>query len=97
MTDLMKEKILDGIEDKYLSEAMDYVKKHNVKNPKWIRMLGKAAACLVIIMGLSVSSLSIAVAAGNMAAYNVLYSIYPPAFYQKVIIFYSFHFETYIS
>ena len=77
MTDLMKEKILDGIEDKYLSEAMDYAKKHNVKNPKWIRMLGKAAACLVIIMGLSVSSLSIAVAAGNMAAYNVLYSIYP--------------------
>ncbi len=77
MTELMKEKIVDGIEDKYLSEAMDYAKNHKVKKQKWIPVLGRMAASFAIIIGLSISSLSIAVAAGNMAAYDVLYAIYP--------------------
>lgn len=77
MTELMKEKILDGIEDKYLNEAMNYAKSHKVKTRRWIATIGKMAACLAIIIGLSISSLFIAVAAGNMAAYDVLYAIYP--------------------
>lgn len=77
MTELMKEKILDGIEDKYLSEAMDYAKIHKVKKQRLIPVLGRMAACFAIIIGVSFSSLSIAVAAGNMAAYDVLYAIYP--------------------
>ena len=77
MTELIKEKILDGIEDKYLSEAMDDTKIHMWKKQRWIPVLGRIAACFAIIMGLSISSLSIAVAAGNMAAYGVLYALYP--------------------
>ena len=77
MTELIKEKILDGIEDKYLSEAVDYATCYKVKKQRWISVLGRMAACFAIIIGLSVSSLSIAVAAGNMAAYDVLYAIYP--------------------
>ena len=77
MTELIKEKIVDGIEDKYLSEAMDYAKIHKVKKQRWIPVLGRMAASFAIIIGLSISSLSIAVAAGNMAAYDVLYAIYP--------------------
>lgn len=77
MTELIKEKILDGIEDKYLSEAMDYVKIHKVKRQRWISVLGKMAACFAIIIGLSISTLSIAVAAGNMTAYDILHAVYP--------------------
>ncbi len=77
MTELIKEKILDGIEDRYLSEAADYIKIHKVKKQRLISALGRMAACFAIILGLSISSLSIAVAAGNMAAYDVLYAIYP--------------------
>ena len=77
MTEWMKEKILDGIEDSYLSEAMDYAKIHKVKKQRGIPVLGKMAACFAIIIGLAISTLSIAVAAGNMAAYDVLYAIYP--------------------
>ena len=77
MTELIKEKILDGIEDRYLSEAADHAKIHKVEKQRLISVLGRMAACLAIIIGLSISSLSIAVAAGNMAAYDVLYAIYP--------------------
>ena len=77
MTELIKEKILDGIEDRYLSEAADHAKIHKVEKQRLISALGRMAACLAIIIGLSISSLSIAVAAGNMAAYDVLYAIYP--------------------
>lgn len=71
MTELLKERILDGIEDTYLNEAMNYRKKGLIST------VGKVAACIAIIMGLSCSSLFIAVAAGNMTAYDVLYTIYP--------------------
>ena len=77
MTELIKEKILEGIEDRYLSEAADHAKIHKVEKQRLISALGRMAACLAIIIGLSISSLSIAVAAGNMAAYDVLYAIYP--------------------
>ena len=38
MNELIKEKILDGIEDKYLSEAMDYAKIHKVKKQRLIHV-----------------------------------------------------------
>lgn len=77
MTELIKERILDGIGDKYLSEAMDYAKIHKVKKQSRMFLLGRMAACFTIIIGLSISSLFTAVAAGNMTAYDALYAIYP--------------------
>ncbi len=77
MTELMKENILDGIEDKFLNEAMNYEKKDKGKIRRALSVCGRIAACIAIIMILSVSSLSIAVAAGNMTAYGVLYAVYP--------------------
>lgn len=77
MTELMKEKIMDGIDDKYLGEAIAYTKSHKRKTKKWIVTMGKIAACLAIVIGMSMSSLSIAVAAGNIDAYHILHEIYP--------------------
>ncbi len=77
MTELMKEKILDGIENKYLSEAIAYMGKEKGKRQSVITILGKMAACFAIIIVLSLSSLTIAVASGSIAAYDVLYAVYP--------------------
>ena len=77
MTELLKEKILDGIDDNYLKEAMKYEISHKERRRRVITVLGRMAACIVVIVGLSCSSLLIAVAAGNMTAYDVLYAIYP--------------------
>ena len=77
MTDWLKEKILDGIEDRYLSEAMDYSKTHRVREHIVIKIFGKMVACIAVIFGLSFSSLVIAVSAGNMTAYDILYTLYP--------------------
>lgn len=77
MTELIKEKIIDGIEDKYLTEAMNYAQSGKVGKKSLIIAFGKIAACVAIILGLSFSSLFVAVAAGNMTAYEILYAIYP--------------------
>lgn len=77
VTELMKEKILNGIEDEYLSEAMDYVKGYKVRKERLFILLGRMAARVAIIIVIAFSSLSIAVAAGNVPAYNLLYSLYP--------------------
>ncbi len=77
MTESIKEKVLNEIEDKYLMEAMDYTKTHKAKSTRGLIVLGRIAACFAVILGLSISSISIAVAAGNMAAYDILYALYP--------------------
>lgn len=77
MTELFKEKILDGIEDTYLNEAMKYEINHKEREKRVVIALGRIAACIAVIVGLSSSSLFIAVAAGNMTAYDVLYAITP--------------------
>lgn len=77
MTDLMKERVLDGIEDQYLNEAMNYAKSYKMKARRWIATTGRMAACIALFVGLLNSSLFIAAAAGNMAAYDILYKIYP--------------------
>jgi len=77
MTERMKEKILNGIENNYLSEAIAYMEKEKGKAQRGIAILGKMAACFAIIIVLSLSSLTIAVAAGSIAAYDVLYAVYP--------------------
>lgn len=77
MTELLKEKILDGIEDKYLSEAMNYSQSHKMREKRFIAALEKLVASVVIIIGLSFSSLVIATSAGKMTAYDILYTLYP--------------------
>lgn len=77
MTELVKERILESIEDKYISEAIAYMKEDKGKKQRVIATLGRMAAVLALIVGLSISSLMIAVAAGSIAAYDVLYALYP--------------------
>lgn len=77
MNDLLKEKIMEGIEDKYLTEAMNYSKAYREKKKRVIKAIGKIAACIGVMIGLSFSSLVVAVSAGNMTAYDVLYALYP--------------------
>lgn len=77
MTELLKEKILDGIEDKYLNEAMNYSQNHKFREKRFIAVFEKMVASVVVIIGLSFSSLVIATSAGNMTAYDVLYTLYP--------------------
>lgn len=71
------EQIISNIDDKYICETNDYIKKRNKISYKLIRRLGNVAACFGIIFVLSISSLSIATAAGVMPAYDILYSLYP--------------------
>ena len=75
MTELFKEKILNGMEDIYLNEAIEYEIKR--KEKRVILIFVRIAACIMIIFGVSCSSLFLAVAAGNMTAYDVLYVLYP--------------------
>lgn len=77
MTELIKEKILGDIEDKYLKETIAYMSEEKGKKQRVITTLGRMVAGLLLIVGLSLSSLTIAVAKGSIAAYDVLYAIYP--------------------
>lgn len=77
MNDLLKEKIMEGIEDKYLTEAINYSKAYRERKKRVIKAIGKIAACIGVMIGLSFSSLVVAVSAGNMTAYDVLYALYP--------------------
>lgn len=106
------ERVINGIEDRYIVEADAYAAKrgggtmrknhgagrlhekmstaadrgcvslHNVKK-SWSRnrheKIKYAAACLAAFFLISVSSLSIATAAGNITAYDMLYSVFPEA------------------
>lgn len=71
------EQVLSGIDDRYIEEAILYTDKVSERaNPKikyWVRI----AACIAIVMVMSFSTLSIATVAGNITAYNILYSLYP--------------------
>lgn len=74
----MSEKILANIDDKFICEVLDDVRKNNKKKPyKGLNSVGRVAACLGMVLVLSTLSLSAAAAAGNATAYNILYSLYP--------------------
>lgn len=75
MTELFKEKILNGIADNYLNEAIKYGRKKKEKSA--VMVFVRIAACIIVIFGLSCSSLVIAAASGNITAYDVLYTLYP--------------------
>ena len=77
MTELWKEKVLDGMVDNYLLEAIKYEQSHNIKRTRIITAFEKMAACITGMIILLFSSLFVAVAAGNMTAYEVLYALYP--------------------
>ncbi len=71
------ETVISNIDDKYICEAYDYVKTR--RNPAYrvMRRLGAVAACFAAFVVLSFSTVSIATAAGNIPAYDILYSVYP--------------------
>lgn len=77
MNNSMKEQIIDGIADEYLSEALSYRNKTEINIIKMVKIMGKVAACLVLICGIALSSLVVATASGNIEAYDILYSLYP--------------------
>lgn len=71
------EQVMAGIDDRYIYEAILYTDKVSERgNPK-IKYLVRIAACIAIVMVMSISTLSIATVAGNITAYNILHSIYP--------------------
>lgn len=65
------EQIIANLDDKYIYEANEYT------SSKGIRRVGTIAACFVVFILLSVSTLTIATVAGNIPAYDILYSLYP--------------------
>lgn len=69
------ESVLEGVDEKYLLEAARYRQEKKVF--KSARMIMKVAACLALVAALSVTSLSVATAAGMDSAYDMLYSINP--------------------
>lgn len=71
------EKIIGNIDDKYIYEANEYMEKRNKVSSKVIRRIGTIAACFAAFILLSVSTLTVATAAGNIPAYDILYSLYP--------------------
>lgn len=71
------EQIISNIDDTYICETNNFIRKRNKVSYRVIRRLGNAAACLGIIFIFSVSSLSVATAAGSMPAYDILYSLHP--------------------
>ena len=71
------QQILSNIEDKYIRESIDYVKHSQKSSVRFFKRAGTLAASLALIAALSLSSLSIATAAGVMPAYDLLYSLYP--------------------
>lgn len=71
------EEIIDNIDDKYIYEANFYMEKRNKVFNKVMRKVGTIAACFVAFILLSVSTLTVATAAGSILAYDILYSLYP--------------------
>lgn len=71
------EQVLSGIDDRYIEEAIVDTGKVDVRGNRKAKYLVRIAACIAIVMVMSFSTLSIAAAAGNITAYNILYSLYP--------------------
>lgn len=77
MSKNITEQIISNIDDKYIYESINFIQRRSKTSYKAARTIGKIAACLCMIFVVSVSSLSIAAAAGNIPANDILYSLYP--------------------
>lgn len=73
------ERILDGLNDRYLCEAAAYMEKKTRRTARMRRKAGVAAAGFAAAVVLSMAGLSLAAAAGNIPAYEILYALYPEA------------------
>lgn len=73
------ERILDGLNDRYLCEAAAYMEKKTSRTARMRRKAGAAAAGFAAAVVLSMAGLSLAAAAGNIPAYEILYALYPEA------------------
>ncbi len=71
------EDAISNIDDKFISETIDYTKKKNSHSYIVSVRIKKLAACIAATLILLFGSVSAAVAAGNIQAYEILYSVYP--------------------
>lgn len=71
------ETAISNIDDKFVREAYEYVESRNNTAYRVMKKISAIAACFAAFVVLSFSTVTIATAAGNIAAYDILYSIYP--------------------
>lgn len=71
------EKIISAIDDRYIAESIKYVGRSKKKSAKVLKRAGNIAACLGIVIVLTLSVLSAATAAGVLPAYDVLSYFFP--------------------
>lgn len=71
------ETVISNIDDKFVCEAYEYVKLRNNTAYRVMKKISAIAACFAAFVVLSFSTVTIATAAGNIAAYDILYSVYP--------------------
>lgn len=74
------EQIITEIDDKYIAETIGYADNRNENSNHKSRVMKyttRLAACIALLLVLSVSTLSIAAAVGNIPAYDILYGLYP--------------------
>lgn len=71
------EMVINSIDDEYIQEAYQYMKKRKSFSYKFVKKIGTIAACFAMLIVFSMASLSIAAAAGNVTAYGILYAMHP--------------------
>ena len=71
------ETAISNIDEKYIVEAAEYIESEKGNQYKKTRTVRRIAACFIAVIILSMPTLAIATAAGNITAYDILYSLYP--------------------
>ena len=72
----LAERFLEGMDDKFIDETMQAKQKNKVLSGPWGMAL-KVAACLALVVIVSLSSLTVATASGSLRAYELLYALDP--------------------
>ena len=71
------EMMVSNIDDKYVWEAGQHIGRKRSISGNIMRKLGTMAACFVLFGVIFLSTLSVATAAGNIPAYDILCAVYP--------------------
>lgn len=71
------ETAISNMDEKYIMEAAEYIESGKSKQHKKAITIRQIAACFIAAIILSMPTLAIATAAGNMPAYDILYSLHP--------------------
>ena len=72
----LAERFMANMDDRFLDEAMQANKKGKVLSGPW-GVAMKVAACLALVVIVSISSLTVATASGSLRAYELLYALDP--------------------